>query len=81
MNMLGEDVRASALSGTQEHSGGFSFYLGYSAAGWSKAGSGGFKVGSSHSNSHGLLMMMDINGDGLPDKVFVKGKTSITVPR
>jgi len=66
---------ASALGGTQTIGGGGHLYIGVGPAGsiTSKENTGGIKVGFSQSRSETLITMADMNGDGLPDKVFKGG--------
>ncbi|MCX2739501.1 SpvB/TcaC N-terminal domain-containing protein [Pontibacter anaerobius] len=65
---------ASALSGTKstDFSAGMAVTVGFNANVASKSLSAGANFSYSQSTSEGLLSMIDINGDGLPDKVFVK---------
>ena len=65
---------ASALSGTHstDFSIGMSVVVGFNANVASKSLSVGGNFGYSQSTSDGLLIMIDINGDGLSDKVFTK---------
>jgi RHS repeat-associated protein len=65
--------RASALSGTSSQSIGGHLYVGYNATDPTKSGSFGVKIGFNHNSGDGLLTLMDVNGDGLPDKVFKTG--------
>jgi RHS repeat-associated protein len=62
---------ASALSGTSnvDLSGGVTVSVGFGSPG-DKLNSVGGSFSYSSSSSKGLLTMMDINGDGLPDKLF-----------
>jgi RHS repeat-associated protein len=62
----------SALGGSRSTSRGGHFYVGVGPAGdtSSKRITAGAKVGSSRSRSETLLAMADMDGDGLPDKVF-----------
>src|SRR5262249_20191142 len=48
-------------------------YIGFSPAGFSKANSFGAKVGFNTSTNDGVLSLIDLNGDSLPDKVFKTG--------
>ncbi|MDR2138493.1 MAG: hypothetical protein LBP50_02955, partial [Tannerella sp.] len=52
---------------------------GYSAGGSFGAGAYGFLVGGSYSASRnsgeGLVSLMDINGDAIPDKIYKKGRS------
>ncbi|MCP4353688.1 MAG: sugar-binding protein [Desulfobacterales bacterium] len=64
---------ASALGGTESSSNGQHLYVGISFSGPKKDTSVGGKVGSSRTKSKGMLAFTDINGDGLPDKVFGSG--------
>ena len=72
----GVSDQASALSGSISKNTGVNGYAGIGL--WD--GAAGFKsstVGASYSysssNTSGKVMMIDINGDGLPDKVFEAG--------
>ncbi len=71
-----EDTRAqgngegSAIGGSYSFTKGGHTYIGFNPTQPQKAGSYGGKVGYSESESHGSSTLMDINGDGLPDKVF-----------
>jgi RHS repeat-associated protein len=66
---------ASALGGTQSTSAGGHIYLGFGTPPdvFSKVNSAGPKVGYNRSQSETLITMADMNGDGLPDKVFKGG--------
>jgi RHS repeat-associated protein len=59
----------SALGGQQGSGGGGHLYVGVSPYG-NKSFSVGAKIGSSFSDSSGLVALVDIDGDGLPDKVY-----------
>ncbi|MGB9081499.1 MAG: SpvB/TcaC N-terminal domain-containing protein, partial [Desulfuromonadaceae bacterium] len=63
---------ASALGGTQGSSLGAHLYVGVGLLGnlMSKENTVGAKIGYSDSNSESVLTMADMDGDGLPDKVF-----------
>jgi len=62
---------ASALSGTANNdlSGGVTVSVGFGSPG-DKLNSVGGSFSYSSSSSKGMLAMIDINGDGLPDKLF-----------
>ncbi len=65
---------ASALGGSKGTSAGGHIYIGVgSGSTTSKNVSGGIKVGYSRSRSESLIAMADMNGDGLPDKVYRGG--------
>ena len=67
--------RPTALGGTTSSSTSVSFYAGVGpndGARW-KGNTVGGSYGHSTDNSKGLSAFVDINGDGLPDKVFRKG--------
>lgn len=66
---------ASAISGNKSDSIGGHLYIGINLLLPTKEMSIGGKVGFSRSTSDGMLAQMDINGDGLPDKVYKKGGT------
>jgi len=62
--------QASALGGAINTSVGGHLYLGFNPIDPTKQFSAGGKVGFQHSSSEGVLALIDINGDNLPDKVF-----------
>jgi len=64
---------ASAISGTSntDFSAGVGVAVGFDANVMSKENSIGGSFGYTQSTSKGLLTMIDINGDGLPDKLFL----------
>ncbi len=64
---------ASVLGGSATEGSGVHSYIGFNPFDPLKAGSFGFKVGSNDSTSTGKLSLIDIDGDGLPDKVFASG--------
>ncbi len=66
--------KATALGGSKSISQGGSIYVG---VGWggnitSKVNSGGASFGYSYSENKGLSTLVDINGDGIPDKIIKK---------
>ena len=67
--------RPTALGGTTSSSTSVSFYAGVGVVDTSpwKGNTAGGSYGHSTDNSKGLSAFVDINGDGLPDKVFRKG--------
>ncbi|MDR2683340.1 MAG: type IV secretion protein Rhs, partial [Dysgonamonadaceae bacterium] len=67
--------KATALGGSKTTSSGFSIYVGVGAGTdlWKKSNTGGLSYGHSSSTMKGLSSLIDINGDGLADKVFVEG--------
>jgi RHS repeat-associated protein len=67
--LLGQG-QASALSGDLTTTAGGSLYAGFNPVAPLKEGSAGAKVGFDTSSTDGVLAMIDLNGDGLPDKVF-----------
>ncbi|MBN2753625.1 MAG: hypothetical protein JXR81_02030, partial [Candidatus Goldbacteria bacterium] len=67
ISILGE---SSMLSGTKGDGWGGHLYLGVAVPYQGKNISAGYKVGFSNDNSYGVLSLMDIDGDNLPDKVF-----------
>ncbi|PSK80959.1 RHS repeat-associated protein [Prolixibacter denitrificans] len=66
---------SSALSGSSSWSGGAGLYVGpgIGANPWSKKGTVGGSYSFNHSESDGKVLLVDLNGDGLPDKLFQKG--------
>ncbi len=60
----------SALSGAYSNSYDGHIYLGFNPLAPSKDGSVGVTVDYNHVDAYDTLAMVDINGDGLPDKVF-----------
>ena len=72
IGLLGRGT-ASALGGTQSTSAGGHIYVGigpYDGQLFDKSNTIGVKVGFSRSSSDTLIAMADMDGDGLPDKVF-----------
>jgi hypothetical protein len=65
--------QASAIGGYPAISGGGHLYVGFNFSSPTKQDSFGGKVGYTRSTSDGLLELMDITGDSLPDKVFKEG--------
>jgi hypothetical protein len=66
---------ASALTGSEGDTLGGHLYVGFCPAGYTKSTSVGVKVGYSVNDNDGVLQLVDLDGDGLPDKVFKKGDT------
>ncbi|MGE5576613.1 MAG: SpvB/TcaC N-terminal domain-containing protein [Syntrophothermus sp.] len=66
-----KSVNATALGGTSTRGTGGHLYVG--VGGPIKDLTGGYKTGFSNSDSEDLLALIDLNGDGLPDKVFKEG--------
>ncbi|MFZ3090664.1 MAG: SpvB/TcaC N-terminal domain-containing protein [Nitrospirota bacterium] len=64
----------SALGGAFTANAGGHLYLGFNLLSGSKNGSFGGKFGHNISFTEGLLALMDINGDSLPDKVYKSDK-------
>lgn len=69
--------KPTALGGTTSLSYGGSFYAGAGVDDQSSSTSGtiGGSFNYSHDNSKGLLAFSDLNGDGLPDKVYREGSS------
>ena len=65
---------ASALNANTSTSAGGHLYVGVGSSP-SKSGSVGLKAGYSRGTSDGLLALVDVDGDSLPDKVFRSGGT------
>ncbi|WP_369034861.1 SpvB/TcaC N-terminal domain-containing protein [Streptomyces adonidis] len=63
---------AGALSGNTSSAVGGHLYVGVGAS-RSKSGSVGAKAGYSRSTDEGMLALLDVDGDNLPDKVFERG--------
>lgn len=61
---------ASMLGGSQAISTGFHSYIGFNPTTPTKQNSFGGKVGGRATSSDAQLAFIDIDGDGLPDKVF-----------
>lgn len=72
---LAGNGEAGALSANTSQSAGGHLYVGYNPTGVSKSNSAGLKVGFNSGSSDGLLALVDVNGDNLPDKVFRSGNT------
>ena len=71
---LGHTPHATAIGGTKTKTLGGSIYAGV-GAGFSsgKSLTAGVSAGYSQSTSKGEITLVDINGDGLPDRVFKEG--------
>src|SRR5262249_39048108 len=65
--------QASALSGALTNSGGGHLYVGFNPEAPTKEGSFGGKVGFNVGGTDGVLELIDLAGDNLPDKVFKSG--------
>jgi hypothetical protein len=61
-----------AINGSTSTAAGGHLYVGFGAT-LSKTGSVGEKTGFDHSDDTGLVALVDVDGDNLPDKVFVDG--------
>ena len=70
---LNGSAPATALGGSVNTGGGGSIFVGYNPTLPDKKNSIGGKIGFSYSESDGVVEMIDLNGDGLPDKVFKDG--------
>ncbi len=68
------DLDASAISGNEGSGFGGHLYIGIGTDP-TKYNTVGGKVGFNSSETEGLLALIDINGDSLPDKVFREGNT------
>jgi Salmonella virulence plasmid 65kDa B protein/Insecticide toxin TcdB middle/N-terminal region len=68
------DVNGTAFSGEGNSSGQTHLYVGI-AIGPEKQLSGGVKVGGNTDTSHLSAILLDLNGDGLLDQVFLNGNT------
>ncbi|HYV18681.1 MAG TPA: SpvB/TcaC N-terminal domain-containing protein [Verrucomicrobiae bacterium] len=66
-------VPISALGGSLSNGGGFRIYIGYNQTDPLKDGSFGGGLALKGGASEASAEFMDINGDGLPDKVFRSG--------
>jgi RHS repeat-associated protein len=64
--------QAGALNANTSTSAGGHLYVGFGPT-LSKSNSVGIKTGFNHSEDTGLLALIDVDGDNLPDKVFVSG--------
>lgn len=69
---------ATAIGGTKSKNTGFSLYAGVGPNDnnlSSKSNTGGISFSYSYSSSSGVSTWVDIDGDGIPDKVFVEDGT------
>ena len=64
---------ASTVGMSKSDGGAGKFYLGYNQAVGRKTGSFGVGLSVDGEKTSGTLELMDINGDGLPDKVYLDG--------
>ncbi len=75
LNLSPDQVgNASALNANSSTSFGGHIYVGVGSSG-NKSGSVGLKVGFNHGDDDGVLALVDVDGDSLPDKVFRDGNT------
>lgn len=72
VDVVGGAGEAGALNGNTSTSVGGHLYVGFGGT-RSKSGSVGVKTGYSSGQETGLLALTDVDGDGLPDKVFRGG--------
>lgn len=72
VDLPGSHGGASVLGSAQGNSRGRHLYVGVSLVTPEKATSAGFKAGSSETDNEDLVAFIDLNGDGLPDKIFKK---------
>ncbi|MFG2053333.1 SpvB/TcaC N-terminal domain-containing protein [Micromonospora sp. NPDC048930] len=73
LNLTGDHAGdASAINANSSTGAGGHLYIGVGTSP-SKSGSVGVKVGFSHSDDDGVLALVDVDGDSLPDKVFRSG--------
>lgn len=73
LNLTPQDAGdASALNASTSVGGGGHLYVGVGTSP-GKSGTVGVKVGFNHSEAEGLLALIDVDGDSLPDKVFRDG--------
>jgi RHS repeat-associated protein len=68
----GQAGNASALNANSSTEFGGHLYVGVGSVS-GKSGSVGVKVGFSHNDDNGVLALVDVDGDMLPDKVFRDG--------
>ncbi len=70
--------KASAISGSKSAGGGFGLAVTFGTNDlklYSKSSTVGANFGHSQTKGEGMLSLIDIDGDNLPDKVYVKGDT------
>jgi hypothetical protein len=75
LNLTDENAgNASALNANTSLGGGGHLYVGIGESA-SKSNTVGVKVGFNHTSDDGVLALIDVDGDSLPDKVFRSGGT------
>lgn len=67
---LDENISASALGGAESNSGEGHAYIGFNPAVPQKVGSFGASIQVGGGQTDGIAEFLDLNGDGLPDKVY-----------
>jgi hypothetical protein len=72
LGLFGPD-EPSALGGGTSHTAGGHIYIGFNPFSPTKTNSFGGKIGFGGGDSTGVAALLDVNGDGLPDKVFRTG--------
>ncbi|GLI28356.1 hypothetical protein ARHIZOSPH14_25980 [Agromyces rhizosphaerae] len=74
-SFLDENVSAGALGGSENNSGEGHAYIGFNPVIPQKVGSFGGSIQLGGGTTTGVEEWIDLNGDGLPDKVFRSGGT------
>ncbi|HUG84759.1 MAG TPA: SpvB/TcaC N-terminal domain-containing protein, partial [Euzebya sp.] len=68
--LLFDEVQLSALGASETNGGDVHAYIGFNPAAPGKTGSFGGAITIAGGATEGLAELLDLNGDGLPDKVF-----------
>jgi RHS repeat-associated protein len=71
-NDINEKASAISGTGTDNFSAGLGVYVGLGIQYWSKTNSVGGSFNYGESQNNGINTLLDINGDGLVDKVYIK---------
>jgi hypothetical protein len=77
LGQVSNEGPASAIGGAVTDGISGHAYIGYNQTSPTKQNSVGGKVGFNHSETETLLTLTDLNGDGLPDKVFLDSQGDV----
>ena len=68
-----------SLTRSEESGAGIHFYAGISSGPYKQGGAAGFRAGMNTSSGHTTSLFIDVNGDGLPDRIVDNGEGTYSV--